>query len=359
MDEMKPFLKEMISISGLSGYESPIRKIIEKKWHPLTDSLSKSNLGSLHGLKQGTSPGKNCIMISTHMDAIGLIVTGVRDGFIHITSIGGVDPRVLPGQLVKVHGREELDGIVLMPPAHCLPDDLQSGVIPIESLLIDIGYKPKDVEALVRTGDIVSYNTEPIEFEGDYITGHSLDNRASILAMTQTLEQLQKIKHSWDVYAVASSQEEVSLGGALTSGFQIKPTIAVVVDVTFAKGPGTSAPEAFDFNKGPSFDWGPNTHHKLYKYIKKLATDYDIPHQIGVYPRHSGTDAMLLQLAGEGIPVMVVSIPLRYMHTPVEMVQLKDIRRVSRLLTQLITELDENFMDEHMQWDELKSEDVR
>ncbi len=357
MDDMKTFLKEMISVSGLSGYESPIRKIIEKKWQPLTDSLTKSKLGSLHGLKQGINPGKNSIMISTHMDAIGLIVTGVKDGFIHVTSIGGVDPRVLPGQLVKVHGREDLDGVVVMPPAHCLPEDLKSGVIPTERLLVDIGYKPKDVEKLVRTGDIFSYNTEPIEFEGNYITGHSLDNRASIMAVTQTLEQLQKINHSWDVYAVASSQEEVTLGGALTSGTQIKPTFAVVVDVTFAKGPGTGAPKAFDFDKGPSFDWGPNTHHKLYNFIKDLASENDIPHQLGVYPRYSGTDANLLQLAGEGIPVMVISIPLRYMHTPVEMVQIKDIKRTSRLLTQLITDLEDNFMEEHMQWDELKSED--
>ncbi len=119
MDDSKPFLKEMISVSGLSGYEAPIKKIIENKWKSLTDSLSVSKLGSLHGLKQGTNPGKNSIMISTHMDAIGLIVTAVRDGFIHITSIGGVDPRVLPGQLVTVHGRQELDGIVVMTPAHC------------------------------------------------------------------------------------------------------------------------------------------------------------------------------------------------------------------------------------------------
>ncbi len=359
MADMKSFFKEILSVSGLSGYEAPVRKIIEKKWHSLTDTLTVSNLGSLHGLKQGTNPGKNSIMISTHMDAIGLIVTGVKDGFIKVTSIGGVDPRVLPGQLVKVHGREALDGIVVMPPSHCLPEDIQSGVIPIHSLFVDVGYKPKDVEKLVRTGDIVSYNTEPNEHDGNYWTGHSLDNRASVLALTHTLDQLQKIKHKWDVIAVASSQEEITLGGAKTSGFQIKPTIAVVVDVTFSKGPAAKAPDAFDFNKGPTLDWGPNTHHKLYKFIKDLAKENDIPHQFGVYPIYSGTDAMLLQLAGEGIPVMIISIPVRYMHTPVEMVQYKDIQRASRLLTQLIMELDDDFMEKYLQWDELKTEDKR
>lgn len=352
MDDLKPFFKEMISVSGLSGYEAPVREIIEEKWKPLTDSLSVSKLGSLHGIKNGTDQGKNSVMIATHMDAIGLIATGVKDGFIHVTSVGGVDPRVLPGQLVKVHGQEELDGIIVMPPSHCLPDDQKSGVVPIESLLVDVGLKPQLVEKLVHPGDIVSYNTDAVELEGNYWTGHTLDNRVSILALTQTLQQLQKIKHSWDVFAVATSQEEITLGGAITSGFQLKPTIGIVVDVTFAKSPGSGAPQAFDFDKGPTLDWGPNTHHKLYNYIKKLAVEFDMPHQLGVYPRYSGTDAMLLQLAGEGIPVMVISIPLRYMHTPVEMVQYKDIQRTSRMLTQFITELDGDFLDE-LKWDEL------
>ena len=358
MVDMKPFLKDMLSVSGLSGYEAPIRKIIEKKWKPLTDSMSVSNLGSLHGTKKGVVPGKNNVLIATHMDGIGLMATGVKDGFIKISPIGGVDPRVLPGQLVKVHGREELDGIIVIPPAHCLPEDKQSGVIPIDNLLVDIGYKSKDVEKLVRTGDIISYNTTPMELKGGYITGHTLDNRVSVQAITQTLERLQKIKHDWDVVAVATTQEEETLGGAMTSGYQIKPDLAIVVDVTFAKGPGTGAPDAFDFNKGPTFDLGPNTHHKFYDFAKKIATDNDIPHQLAVYPRYSGTDAMALQLVGEGIPVIVIGIPLRYMHTPVEMVQLRDINRVSRLLTQIITELDGESMDTIMQWDEMKTEEA-
>ena len=179
--------------------------------------------------------------------------------------------------------------------------------------------------------------------------GHYLDNRASIAILTETLEQLQKRHHEWDIWAVATAQEEETLYGAATSGYQLRPTLGVVVDVTHASGPGTASHEAWEMNKGPTLDWGPNTHPKLYKEFEKLAKEQEIPYQRSVYTRSSGTDAILLQVAGEGIPVMVVSIPLRYMHTPVEMLHTKDISRIARLLTEFIAALDDDFMDK-LEW---------
>ena len=141
-----------------------------------------------------------------------------------------------------------------------------------------------------------------------------------------------------------------------TSGYALRPTIGVVVDVTFAKSPGSPAHQTFEMNKGPTFDWGPNTHPQLFKSFEKLAKDLEYPFQHSVYSKGSGTDAMTLQLAGEGIPLMILGIPLRYMHTPVEMIQVKDVERTARLLADFISNLDEDFM-ETLKWDAEKEEE--
>ncbi len=150
MSDILPFLKELISAPGLSGYEDPAAAIIEKKWRPLVDEISRGKLGSLHGLRRATlrTTGEKSpsIMIATHMDAIGLMVTAVVDGFLRITSVGGVDGRILPGQSVTVHatgpaaaGGQTLAGVVASPPLRLLPPDLNDGPLPLEYLLVDTG----------------------------------------------------------------------------------------------------------------------------------------------------------------------------------------------------------------------------
>ncbi|RPI88413.1 MAG: M42 family peptidase [Chloroflexi bacterium] len=352
MTELLPFLKKLISAPGLSGYEAPIRSLIKEEWEPLTDELSTSRLGSLHALHKGTGKEpKNSILLAAHMDAIGLMVTRVVQGFLYVTSIGGVDPRVLPGQLVTVHGREDLPGLVVPTPPKLLPAKYQSSPIPMEHILVDTGLLPEEVSQLVRTGDLVSFAQEPIETAGDTLSGHSLDNRASVAALTICLQELQYRPHLWDVWAVATVQEEVTLGGAHTSGFQLKPTIAVAIDVTFGSSPGSPEHRTFPLGEGLALGWGPNIHPKLHASFKDLAQKLEIPYQLEVMPANSGTDAVALQVAAGGAPAMVISIPLRYMHTPVEMVSLKDVTRTGRLLAEFITRLDDDFVKK-LAWEE-------
>jgi endoglucanase len=352
MTELLPFLKQLITAPGLSGHEHAVRGIIEQAWKPLTDEISVSRLGSLHGLHRGTGETpRRSVMLSAHMDAIGLMVTRIVDGFLHIMSVGGVDPRVLPGQPVTVHGREELPGVVIPTPIRLLPSKYQSAPIPLEHLLVDTGLTADEVNRLVRPGDLVSFAQDPLETASETVCGHTLDNRASVAAVTVCLEELQKRPHLWDAWAVATVQEEVTLGGAYTSGFQLHPTVAVAIDVTFASSPGTPDHRSYGLGDGPCLGWGPNIHPALYKAFKELAEKLEIPHQTEAMPGFSGTDAVALQVAAGGSPAMVVSIPLRYMHTPVEMVSLKDIRRTGRLLAEFIASLDETFVD-RLVWDE-------
>ncbi len=352
MIDLSEFLKKMLTAPGLSGNESPIREILQEAWAPLTDELSVSKIGSLHGLKrgQGNAPRRK-VMISAHMDAIGMMVTHIQDSFIRITEIGGIDHRILPGQPVIVHGREELPGVVVQPPGHLMPESVGDGPVEMKYLLVDVGFGPEELAEKVRVGDIVSYAQVPLELTGEALAGHTLDNRVSVAATTLCLEALQNRFHDWDVWAVASAQEEVTLGGAFTSPFDIQPDIAIVIDVCFAKGPGASDWQSLPFGEGVGLGYGPNIHPALYDAFEKKAKELEIPYHRDLMPKMSGTDAMAVQIVAEGIPCAVIGIPLRYMHTPVETVSLKDIRRAGRLMAEFIADLKPDALD-HINWEE-------
>jgi putative aminopeptidase FrvX len=179
---------------------------------------------------------------------------------------------------------------------------------------------------------------------GETIAGHSLDNRGSLAALTVCLQELKSRQHAWDVWAVATVQEEEGLVGAYTSTYQLRPSLAIVVDVTWAKGPGSDDWNAFPLGKGPTLMWGPNIHPKLHKIFKELAEKLEIPCAVEITGRHSGTDAFATQVVAEGIPTIAIGIPIRYMHTPVEMVALKDIRRTGRLVAEFISNLSDDFL---------------
>jgi endoglucanase len=346
MTDLQPFLKNLISASGLSGHEAPVRKLIQAAWEPLVDETRISPLGSLYALRRGEAPEpRPSLLLAAHMDAIGLMVTGVVDGFLRLTNVGGLDARVLPGQLVTVHGRQDLPGVIVQPAGHLLPEKEADGPVPLEYLLVDTGMLPEEVSQLVRVGDLVSFAQEPLEMGEEILAGHSLDNRASVAAVTACLKAIQGRQLVWDVWAVATVQEEETLGGALTSAYQLRPSLAIAIDVTFAASPGSPDHLTYPMGKGLALGWGPNVHPALHNAVKEVAERTEIPYKLEPMPRSSGTDAMGLQIAAEGVPTMVVSIPLRYMHTPVEMLSMRDVERAGRLLAEFAAQLDLDSLD--------------
>ena len=354
MTDILPFLKSLISVSGLSGYEIAVADLIKEKWSPLVDEVRLSRVGSLHGWKRGAAESpRPSLMIATHMDAIGMRVTRIVDGFLHITHVGGVDVRVLPGAEVIVHASgsgEELPAVIALRPARFLPESVGDKVLPMEHLLVDTGLLPRDVQKKVRVGDPVSFANEPFELAGDVISGHTMDNRASIAALTICLEELQHKPHLWDLWAVATVQEETGYLGAYTSSFELRPQMAIVVDGTFAKGPGANGWQTSTMGKGVGLCIGPNMHPFLHRKLKELAERLEIPWFLDITPVHSGTDAFAIQVTAEGIPTALVEFPLRYMHTPVESVSWKDIQRTGRLLAEFVASLEVDFV-ETIVWD--------
>lgn len=350
-DELTNFLTDLIQLPGLSAYEGPVCQRIRDEWEGLADELNVSRLGSLHALKRGSGQApRPTLMLAAHMDAIGLIVSQLDGQFLRVDEIGGLDARVLPGQPVIVHGRRDLPGIVTQPPAHLLPPDNRRGPVPLEQLLVEVGLTERQLRRAVRPGDTISFAQPAIELGNDLLAGHSLDNRASVVAVTAGLRELAGRQHAWDVMAVATVQEEENLAGAYTSAFQLEPAAAVAVDVTWASGPGLPEHKTFDLGEGPTNGWGPNLHPGIYAELERAAKRVEVPLTQEVIPRHSGTDAYAIQVAGHGVPTGFIGIPLKYMHTPVEVVALKDVRRTGRLLAEFAAGLGPEFVA-GLRWD--------
>ncbi len=349
MSDVLPFLESLISVPGLSGDESPVANLVAEKWRSLVDEVSLSRVGSLHGLKKGSGKSpRPSIMIAAHMDGIGMRVSKIVDGFLHITKIGGIDLRVLPGANVTVHAtgsKQDLPAVVVMPPKRFLPESAGDGVPALEHFLVDTGLLPREVEKQVRIGDLISFANQPLELAGGVVSGHTIDNRASLAALTLCLEQLQNKSHVWDVWAVATVQEEIGFLGASSSAFAIRPQVAIVLDTTFAKGPGADGWQTFPMGKGVGLCLGPNMHPFLHKKFKELADRLAIPWFLDLTPVDSGTDAFAVQITAEGIPTALVEVAIRYMHTPVEAVAVEDIECVGRLLAEFVALLEVDFVD--------------
>ncbi len=345
-DSLACFLKELIDLPGVSSREEPVRLRVQAEWHPLVDEISVSRLGSLHAIKHGSAPApRPSLMLAAHMDAVGLMVREIVDGWLRVEPLGTLDPRVLPGQPVTVYGRRDLPGLVVLPPPHCLPEEARQGPPRLEHLLIDVGLPADEVSRWVRPGDVVSFAGPPIELADDALAGHSLDNRASVAAVTHCLHLLQDRQHAWDVVAVATTREELHYGGAWTSSFALRPSIAIAVDVTYASGPGQPEHKTFALRGGPTNGWGSDIHPGIHAALKEAAERSHIPLTVEWLPSYSGTDARALQVSAEAIPTGVVSIPLRYMHTPVEVVAISEVRRAGELLAEFAAGLQTEFLN--------------
>jgi endoglucanase len=289
-------------------------------------------------------------MIATHMDEIGLIVSEFEEGFLHFQQVGGYDDRVLLGQEVAVHGRRRLAGIIGARPPHVLPSVEREKPIPDDKLLIDVGLPPEELAKQVRVGDLVTMNRELVELKGGLVTGKALDDRVSVVAAAVCLEELGRMRHRWDAYAVATVQEEINYLGAITSTYGLQPDVGIAIDVTFAKQPGTPDEYTYELGKGPTIGCGPNFHPKLQQALVDTARSLEISFHLEPQTRAGGTDAAAIQVSREGIPAALISIPLRSMHTPGETVSVKDVERVGRLLAAFISRLDDDFLAS-LAWD--------
>jgi endoglucanase len=341
-------VRELTEARGPSGYEAEIREAVRKRLAENAHEIRVDSLGNLIALRRGeggAGVARPSVMLAGHMDEIALMVTQVEKGFLRVTQVGGFDPRVLFGQEVVVHGTRELPGMVVSVPPHFTDAAEREKPVPLEKLFVDVGLPPQEVQAAVRVGDIVTLRARWTALAGGYAACKSMDDRASVAAIVLCLEELARRRHGWDVYAVATVQEEVIGGGAETGAFGIQPTIAIAIDVTFGAQPGLSPAETIKMDCGPSISLGPNFHPLVFDRLMAAAKALELSCQVEPIPGSSGTDAWGIQVSRTGIPCGLLGIPVRSMHTPVETVCLRDIERTAKLLAEFISRLDAAFAD--------------
>lgn len=360
MFDIKEHLRSLVEAHAPSGHERAVREVVHQAWQSLVDTFEQDKLGSLVGIKRANlsddASSARRIMLAAHMDEIGMIVREVADGFIYVQRVAGMDNRVMLAQPVLVHGRETLKGVVATMPPHLTKDEDRKQYPSFEALVVDVGLPKERVEALVRVGDLITPDTPLIDLAGDHVAGKAFDDRACVAIITLTLHYLQTMQHSWDVYATATIQEESGLLGAATSAHLINPDIAIALDVTFAEQNGIPADNASQMNEGPSLAMGANIHPPLFDKLVEVAQKHEIKYQTEALPARTGTDAWSIQVAREGIPTALLSLPIRNMHSPVETLNMKDIDRSARLLAHFIASLDADFM-QAMRWqDEIEAE---
>ena len=354
-------LKDLTELPGLSGHEDAIRARLVELLTPLTDEVRTDALGNLIALKRGTGGAGQRLMLAAHMDEIGLVVTKLDRGFLRFTSIGGINERVLPSQEVIVHasgpgrpvepvetpahGRRDLPGIVASRPPHVLSAESRKENIPSHELFVDVGLSAAELAETVSVGDVISIQRETIQLGKGKATGKAFDNRACLAALILALHHLQSRLHAWDIYAVATVQEEIGLRGAITSAFGVTPDVGIALDVTFAVQPGASSDETVAWDKGAAIGLGPNIHPKIHEKLVETAKASEIPYLVEVLAGNSGTDAWAMQVTQAGIATGLLSIPVRNMHTPGETLVLADIERTARLLAAFAAGLDGETLD--------------
>lgn len=342
-------LRMLSEATGVSGYEAPVRELARTMFAPFADDLRTDALGNLIALRKGCrkegAPARS-IMLAAHMDEIGLMVTKLEGAFVRFTRVGGVDLRTIVGQEVVVHAQRDLPGIIATRPPHVLSAEEREHPVPLEEMYIDLGLQADELARWVRVGDLITMRRDLIELAEGHVAGKALDDRAGVVALAVCLEALSQAHHTWDVYAVATTQEEVGLRGAMVSAYGVAPDIAIAVDVGFGAQQGVSEQESIKMNGGPSVAMGPNIHPLMFQRLMATAKNYEMPCQTEVAAGATGTDAWAIQVARQGIPTALLSIPLRYMHTSVETACIKDIERTGRLMAWFIAGLDEAFSGE-------------
>ena len=347
-------VKRLTQATGPSGYERRAALVAQRELAPFADEVTIDGTGSVIALKRGTSKAANRkrILLTAHIDEIGLLVTRIEPGgFLRFTQIGGFDARVLLGQEVYIHPVTrhgaatalQYPGIIGAKPPHFQSASESESVIPMDDLYIDIGLDAAQARQKVAVGDVATIRAPFVNLMNDRAAGKAMDDRACVAVMVKALEHLRQARHSWDVYAVASVQEEVGLAclGALPSAYNVRPDIGIAIDGTHADMPLAAEHETFLLGKGPTISVGPNLHPAVVDKLKDVAKREEIPYQLEPTPGVTGTDAMDIQIAAEGIPSGLVSPPMRYMHTPVETIAAADIDRAGRLLARFIQDLDD------------------
>lgn len=334
------FLSSLVKAPSPSGYEQPAQRIFRSYIEPFA-AVTSDVLGNVYGCIEGKGAERPRVMLVGHSDEIGLQVRYIDDnGFLYFGAIGGVDAHLTPGQRVTVHGRTgAVAGVIGRKPIHLMEAKDRDSVTKLENQYIDIGAADrKEAEELVRIGDPVTFAGALERLHGNRVTSRGFDDKAGSFVVAEVLRQVAAARKRLpvDLYGVSSVQEEIGLRGGTTSSYTVNPDVGICVEVDFA----TDQPDVekkhngdVKLGKGPVLPRGANINPALFELLAATAAELKIPVQFSGIPRATGTDANVMQISRNGVATALVKIPLRYMHTPVEVLDLSDLDHAVKLIT--------------------------
>ena len=324
---MRQALERLCTCTAPSGFEGPAAAVAAELLRPLVDEVSIDRMGNVLGVRRSKTPGAPKLLLDAHLDEIGLIVTGVEDGFLRFRSIGGVDPRMLPGRELMVLTDPPLRGLVACPAGG---DEDKS--VPLNELYVDVGLSQEEAERAVPVGTPMVYRAGCFPLGEEQMCGKSMDDRACFVTLLRAAELLRDRELDVELHIMGSTREEVSGAGAVVGTWAVAPDFCVAVDVTHGKTPDGPADKTFALGGGPAIGVGPNMTRWMTERMIAKAREHSIPYQLEIMSGHTGTNGWEMQISREGVATSVLSLPLKYMHTPVETLSLADMEGVAQLL---------------------------
>lgn len=329
----KEFLFEMLDTMSVSGHEISLQKKVIREMTPYADEIRTDKTGNVICVLNPDADFK--VMLAGHIDEIGLIVTHIcGNGLLKVAKAGGIRVNNYPGHQVMIyHDGKPIPGVMVM-------NDAMKGDIKDKDLYIDIGaHNAEDARKYVEEGDPVHLNTYHLTLQNDLLCARGIDDRGGAFIVLEALKKAKEMGCKIGVYAATTVGEETTMRGAYWAGSAVKPNVAIAVDVTYAQDyPGTDPAESGDvkLGGGPVICNSSIANKKLNDLMKCCAKEENIPYQIESFLGRTGTDADKLHFTGEGVTTALLSLPLRYMHSPSEVCHLSDIEHAINLLAKLL-----------------------
>ena len=340
MDFLK-FLEHITTVPGTSGYEAPVAGAFARAFEPYCDEVHVNAMNTVIAVQRGCGGPK--VMLCAHIDEVSLMTTLVEeDGSIRFMSMGAA-AQILPAQEVTILTKEgPLYGVISAIAPHLTDAQDREKVTPAQELYIDTGLAPDEVRRLVLPGTPVQFTGRTMALENDRVVSKTLDDRACAAILLACAKELRRVSHDAEIFYVLSAREEVDSLGALTGAEAIWPDLAIILDVTHGTMEGCAQGETYPLDT-TAISCGPNTHQKLAAYITEHAKKLGMKTEIEVAPASTWTDAWDVQVACEGVPCVVVSLPLKYMHTTVEMGSLELMRLQAHLMAQAVSNMEKGW----------------
>lgn len=335
--DTKETLKALCLSCGVSGEEASVCAMAAERLKEYTEDVLCDPYGNVRAVVKQPAAGEPTILLEAHLDEIGLIVTHIdEDGFLKVSNCGGVDRRLLLAQPVTVHAKEPLKGVILSTPPHLEKEEDRKKVPAVDQIAIDVGLSRAAAEQLISPGDRVTFDAAFRELLGDWVSVKAVDDRAGVTAVLYALDRLKEKDYPCGLSVLFSAQEELGERGAAIGGFQLAPTISLSVDVSFGQTPDAPAEKCGKMGAGPMIGIAPSLTKEVSDRLIALAEEAKLPYQLEVMSGETSTDADIIGVTAGGIKTGLLSIPIRYMHTPIETVALSDIEAVGELLARYI-----------------------